>query len=96
VGYLLHKASVGEQSTRNLPGLPGWLRALYLAILFPHLILALVMLPMIFLTFRRAIRRDWPGHPRMGRPTLAVWIFVSVTGVAVYAMLYHVFQALRG
>ena len=67
-GYLIHKAVVGEQSTRNLPGLPGWLRAIYLAILFPHLVLALAMLPMIFVTFRRAIRRDWPRHPAIGRP----------------------------
>jgi protein SCO1/2/putative membrane protein len=68
---------------------PHWLRYTYLVILFPHLILAIVMLPMIYLTLLRAYRRDWINHPKIARPTFWIWLYVSVTGVVIYFMLYH-------
>jgi len=68
---------------------PHWLRYTYLAILFPHLFLAMVMLPMIYLTLLRAYRRDWINHRRIAIPTFCIWLYVSVTGVIIYFMLYH-------
>ena len=87
VCYLTYHALHGEKSTRLHAN--DWLRDVYLAILLPHLLLAVVMLPMIFLTLTRAARRQWPLHRRVALPTFWIWIYVSVTGVVVYWMLYH-------
>jgi uncharacterized membrane protein YozB (DUF420 family) len=93
--YLVYHYHVGEQSTAQMSWLPPWLRYTYLAILFPHIILATVMLPMILMTFVRAIRLRWDRHMRIARPTLWVWLYVSVTGVVIYWMLYHLFPGMR-
>ena len=84
--YLTYHTLHGEKSTSAHPGI---LRDVYLAILLPHLLLAVVMLPMIFLTLWRAYHRDWGRHRRIARPTFWIWLYVSVTGVIVYFMLYH-------
>ena len=68
---------------------PTYLRTVYLLVLVPHIILAIVMLPMIFVTFRRALAGRFGDHKRIARPTLAIWLYVSITGVIVYLMLYH-------
>src|SRR5207237_9815558 len=78
--YLFYHYHAGEKSTKNL-GLPGWLRGIYLAILLPHLLLAMGMLPMIVVTLWRAYQRDWVGHRRISRPTFWIWLYVSVMGV---------------
>src|SRR5580692_4328841 len=78
VCYLTYHYMYGERSTRH-SNAPHWLRYIYLAILFPHLLLAMVMLPMIYLTLFRAYRRDWLGHHRIAVPTFCVWLYVSVT-----------------
>ena len=75
--------------------LPGWLRSIYLAILFPHILLAAVMVPMILMTLLRAYRRQWTRHRRIATPTWWIWLYVSVTGVVIYWMLYHLFPSLR-
>ncbi len=49
----------------------------------------MVMLPMIYLTLLRAYRRDWINHRRIAIPTFWIWLYVSVTGVVIYFMLYH-------
>ena len=67
---------------------PGWPKALYLFILGTHTPLAIVALPLIIFTFIPAIRRRFETHKRMARWTLPVWLYVSVTGVLVYFMLY--------
>ena len=72
----------------------GWLRNVYFAILFPHILLAVVMLPMIGMTIWRAYRRQWDRHRRLARPTFWIWLYVSVTGVVIYGMLYHLFPAM--
>jgi uncharacterized membrane protein YozB (DUF420 family) len=74
-------------STR-FPG-TGPLRTVYLTILTSHTILAVVILPLILVTVARALRDDRPGHRRIARWTLPLWLYVSVTGVVVYWMLYH-------
>lgn len=68
----------------------GFWKGVYYFVLVPHVILAMVMLPMIYLTLRRALAGQFDRHVRIARWTLPVWLYVSVTGVLVYMMLYHV------
>ncbi|HEX4056313.1 MAG TPA: DUF420 domain-containing protein [Tepidisphaeraceae bacterium] len=86
--YLTYHYMYGERSTRATHA-PHWLRYLYLVILFPHLVLAIAMLPMIYVTLLRAYRRDWINHRRIAVPTFWIWLYVSVTGVVIYFLLYH-------
>jgi len=67
----------------------GFVRPVYFTILTTHTILAVVIVPLIFLTFYRALRGDFIRHRRIARITLPLWLYVSVTGVIVYLMLYH-------
>src|SRR3982751_2119043 len=67
----------------------GIVRLLYFIILFSHTILAIVIVPLVILTLLRAARRDFQRHRKIARLTLPIWIYVSVTGVVVYLMLYH-------
>jgi len=67
---------------------PGWPKALYFFILGTHTPLAVVALPLLVLTVIPAIRQRFEAHKRMARWTLPVWLYVSVTGVVVYFMLY--------
>lgn len=85
--YLVYHAHVGS---RPFPEL-GWIKTLYLWILFPHIILAVVMVPMILKTFWHAFREDWEKHKKIARLTFPIWMYVSVTGVLIYAMLYQWF-----
>jgi uncharacterized membrane protein YozB (DUF420 family) len=83
--YVIYHANVGS---RPFPG-TGAIRAVYFAVLIPHVILAAVSLPFILITFARGLRRDDARHRRMARWTMPVWLFVSVSGVVVYLMLYR-------
>ena len=67
---------------------PGWPKAPYFFILGTHTPLAIVALPLLALTVIPAIRQRFDAHKRMARWTLPVWLYVSVTGVLVYFMLY--------
>jgi putative membrane protein len=67
---------------------PGWPKALYFFILGTHTPLAIIALPLLALTVIPAIRQRFDAHKRMARWTLPVWLYVSVTGVLVYFMLY--------
>jgi uncharacterized membrane protein YozB (DUF420 family) len=67
------------------------LTVVYFIILIPHVILATGMLPLIVLTLWRAAHRDWARHRRIARPTFWIWLYVSVTGVIIYWMLYQLF-----
>jgi putative membrane protein len=84
-GYLTHHAQVGSVPFRG----QGALRAVYFAILIPHTIAAVVVLPMVLVTAARALRGRFAAHRALARWTLPLWLFVSVTGVVVYFMLYH-------
>ena len=66
----------------------GWIRTVYLAILIPHTILAIVIVPLILITLSRALRERFASHRAIARWTLPLWLFVSVTGVIVYWLLY--------
>ena len=64
-------------------------RLIYLAILETHTILAVVTVPLVIVTFVRAWRRNWLGHRRIAVWTFPIWLYVSVTVVIIYVMLYH-------
>jgi uncharacterized membrane protein YozB (DUF420 family) len=83
--YLVYHFNVPSKKYEG----PAYLRTVYFLVLVPHIILAVVMLPMIFVTFRRALGGRSDAHKRIARPTLAIWLYVSITGVIVYLMLYH-------
>jgi uncharacterized membrane protein YozB (DUF420 family) len=84
--YLVYHANVGS---RRFP-IEGTWKTIYLAVLIPHILLAVVMLPFIFLTFKRAFAGDFERHRKVARWTLPIWLYVSVTGVVVYVMLYQI------
>lgn len=67
----------------------GWQRAVYLAILVSHSALAALVVPMVLVLLRHAFREAFERHARLARMTLPIWMYVSVTGVLVYLMLYH-------
>ena len=70
---------------------PAWFRPIYLGILLTHTVLAVVIVPLILMTLYRARRQDFEGHKRIARWTWPLWMYVSVTGVGVYFMLYRIF-----
>lgn len=69
----------------------GVVRPIYFTILTSHTILAIVIVPLVILTFYRAFRGDFRRHRSIARITLPLWLYVSVTGVIVYLMLYHLY-----
>jgi uncharacterized membrane protein YozB (DUF420 family) len=69
----------------------GWSRPLYFTILISHTILAVVIVPMILVTLSRALRERFDRHRAIARWTYPIWLYVSVTGVIIYFMLYHWF-----
>ena len=81
LGVVLHRGP-----TRFLE--PQWFRPIYLAILLTHTVLAVVIVPMILITLNRARRQDFEAHQRIARWTWPLWMYVSVTGVVVYWLLY--------
>ena len=68
----------------------GWLKAVYLSILFSHMTLAVVTVPLVLRTLFLARRSRFIEHRKIAKFTFPVWMYVSVTGVIVYVMLYHV------
>jgi len=71
----------------------GWARPVYFSILISHTILAAAIVPMIIITLIRALRERFDRHRAIARWTYPLWMYVSVTGVIVYFMLYHLFAA---
>jgi uncharacterized membrane protein YozB (DUF420 family) len=83
--YLIYHSHVLHVS---YPG-SGWDRVVYLSILFSHVVLAIMIIPLSLVTLYRAFRGQFDRHRRIARWTLPMWIYVSVTGVVVYWMLYR-------
>lgn len=71
----------------------GWSRPLYFSILISHTILAAAIVPLILVTLSRALRARYALHQAIARWTFPLWMYVSVTGVVIYFMLYIVFRA---
>jgi uncharacterized membrane protein YozB (DUF420 family) len=91
VSYAIRFATTG---THKYPG-EGWDRTLYLVTLFSHMVLAVVLVPLVIGALRRALRGDFAAHRRLVRFTWPIWVYVSVTGVIVYLMLYHLAPVLH-
>lgn len=85
VSYLVHHARVGSVPFRGSESL----RPVYFAVLVPHVILAALVPPLALVTLRRGLKDDRPRHRRIAKITLPIWLYVSVSGVAVYWMLYR-------
>jgi len=71
----------------------GLARPVYFAILLTHTILAIAIVPLVMITLYRALRADFVRHRRIARITLPIWLYVSVTGVVVYLMLYRIYPS---
>ena len=85
VSYLVYHAQVGSVRFTG----QGPVRALYFAVLISHTVLAVAIVPLVLVTVARALRGRVDAHRRVARYTLPLWLWVSVSGVAVYAMLYR-------
>jgi uncharacterized membrane protein YozB (DUF420 family) len=67
---------------------PQWFRPIYLILLLTHTVLAVAVVPLVIITFSRALRERFDAHKRIARWTWPVWMYVSVTGVLIYWLLY--------
>jgi uncharacterized membrane protein YozB (DUF420 family) len=86
--YLYYHIAVAAGEPTRYHG-AGWRRPAYLALLLSHTVLAVVNLPMVLRTLWLAHKQRWDAHRRLARRTFPIWLYVSVTGVLVYVVLYH-------
>ena len=84
LSYLVYHYNVGSVPFRG----QGWIRTVYFAILISHTVLAVLIVPLVLITLTRALKESFERHKRIARWTLPLWLYVSVTGVIVYWMLY--------
>jgi putative membrane protein len=91
VGYVTHKILIKGVHT-PFSG-PAVLRPFYLGLLLSHTILAAAIVPLALITLSRALRERFDAHKRIARWTWPIWMYVSVTGVVVYLVLYQIFPA---
>jgi uncharacterized membrane protein YozB (DUF420 family) len=89
ISYLIYHAQAG--SVRFTGAGPA--RLVYFFILITHIVLAAAIVPMALITLARAARGSFARHAQLARWTLPIWLYVSVTGVVVYVMLYHLYPA---
>jgi len=87
ISYLIYHANAGS---RPFPG-QGTMRTVYLIILISHIILAALIVPLALVTLTRGLRERFDRHVPIARWTLPIWLYVSVTGVIVYLMLYRMY-----
>jgi uncharacterized membrane protein YozB (DUF420 family) len=71
----------------------GLVRTVYLSVLLSHTVLAIVIVPLVAITFFRAFKLDFVRHRKIARITLPLWFYVSITGVVVYLMLYQIYPS---
>lgn len=89
VSYIVYHLQVGSVRFQG----QGWSRPVYFTILGTHTVLAATVVPLAIVTLVRSLRGNFEKHRRIARWTLPVWLYVSVTGVIVYFMLYHLYAA---
>lgn len=87
ISYLTYHYNAGRTSFQN----PEWFRPIYLVILLTHTVLAVAVVPMVLLTVSRAVQKRWDSHKAIARWTWPVWMYVSITGVGIYLLLYQIF-----
>ena len=85
ISYLIYHANVGSVAFTG----QGGIRVIYFVILISHVILAALIVPLAVITLVQALRENFDKHRRIARWTLPLWLYVSVTGVIVYVMLYQ-------
>ncbi|MFY9607289.1 MAG: DUF420 domain-containing protein [Blastocatellia bacterium] len=91
ISYVTYHIGFGAGVTRFAG--TGWVRPVYYVILVSHTILAITVVPFIIVTLTRALRGQFARHRAVARYTFPVWLYVSVTGVIVYFMLYHIYPS---
>ena len=89
ISYLYYHAHVGSVRFQG----QGWARPVYFSILISHTVLAATIVPLVIITLSRGLRARFDRHRVIARWTYPLWLYVSVTGVVIYMMLYHLFAA---
>ena len=89
ISYLAYHYRVGHVAFQG----QGWIRPVYFTLLLTHTVLAAVIVPLIIITLRRAWLERFDKHSLIARWTLPLWLYVSVTGVIVYLMVYQLYPA---
>ena len=89
--YLIYHYNVGDVKFQGT----GWIRPTYFSMLASHVILAIVIVPLALVTLRRALKGRFIDHRRIARWTFPLWMYVSVTGVLVYLLVYQLYPAPR-
>ena len=87
VSYVIYHLQVGSVRFQG----QGLIRPIYFTLLLSHTILAVIIVPLVIITVRRALRSQFELHRRIARWTLPLWFYVSVTGVLIYFLLYHLY-----
>lgn len=89
ISYIYYHYHVGATTFKGT----GLARPVYFTILISHTILAVTIVPLVIITLRRAFRGKFREHQRIARWTFPMWLYVSITGVIVYLMLYHIYPS---
>ena len=87
ISYLTYHAHIGS---KHFPG-HGVARTIYFSILLTHTVLAAVVVPLVLITLTRGLKGRFDRHRPIARWTYPVWLYVSLTGVVIYVMLYHLY-----
>ena len=91
ISYLTYHSKAG--TTKFVE--PAWFRPWYLTLLVTHTILAATIVPLIIITLVRALKTNFEAHKKIARWTWPIWMYVSVTGVVIYVILYQIFPQAR-
>jgi uncharacterized membrane protein YozB (DUF420 family) len=85
--YLTYHFKAGRTVFKD----PAWFKNIYRALLLSHTLLAVIIVPMVIITLNRALRQRFDKHKKIARWTWPLWMYVSVTGVVIYFLLYQIF-----
>lgn len=88
ISYVIYHSQVGSTPFTG----EGVIRPVYFFILISHVLLAAVVPVLAVITIYRALRKDWFRHKKIAKWTLPIWLYVSITGVIIYWLLYHVYR----
>ena len=87
ISYVIYHYQIGNVRFQG----HDWIRPVYFTILISHIVLAAAIVPLVLITLMRALRGNFPKHRRIAVWTLPIWLYVSITGVAVYLMCYRLY-----
>jgi len=90
VSYLYYHFAILHGHPTHFPN-NGWPRTIYLTILLTHTVLAAVVVPLVLVTLTRGLKGRFDRHRPIARWTYPIWLYVSVTGVVIYFMLYRIY-----